>query len=125
MERSLLDTSFLCSLLNKEDINNPLAEEIAKDLGNSEILVPTVVIAELMSNTKNKQARDCTIKATLKIANSTPTLSNTNITQYIAFTKELPNTFTAIDSIVLFLAKENRAKLITFDKKLRKLYKEI
>jgi len=125
MEKSLLDTSYICSLLNKEDINNPLAVEIAKNLGNSEILVPTVVIAELMSNTKHRRARDFTIKATLKIADDTPTLSNINLIRYIAFAKELPNSFTAIDSIILFLAKENKAELVTFDKKLKRLYKKI
>jgi len=125
MERYLLDTSFLYSLLNKDDISNPLAVEIAQKLKDPEILVPTVVIAELISNTKNKQARDFAIKAALEIADDTPTLSKADITKYIAFAKELPNTFTAIDSIILFLAKEDRASLITFDKKLQKLNKEV
>jgi rRNA-processing protein FCF1 len=110
-------------LLNEEDINHLLAVNIAKNLKGSKILIPAMVIAELMSNTRNKRARECTIKATLKTADEIPTLDDSNLIRYIDFAGNLPNTFTAIDSIILFLAKENNARLITFDKKLQKLYK--
>lgn len=124
MEKFILDTCYLCSLLNEKDVNNSLAVEIAKNLKDCLVLVPTVVIAELMSNFKNKHIRDITVKATFNIVDDTPSIDRNNIAEYVEFAKHLPHSFTAIDSIILFLAKESNAKLITFDKKLLRLYKK-
>ena len=124
MEKVILDTCFLCSLLNKNDINNSLAVRIAENLKDCIAIVPTVVIAELMSNFKNKQTRDSTVKAIFKIVDDMPSLNSDNVDEYVKFTQKINHSFTAVDSIILFHAKDSNTKLITFDKKLLKIYNE-
>ena len=125
MIKHLLDTSFLSALLNEKDSNYSEAIKIANEFGTAMITIPTVVFAELMSFSRNKKFRDFSVKTSLKMADEIPCLNPSNLKGYIAFTKDLPNSSTAIDSIILFLAKENNAELVTFDKKLQKLFKQI
>ena len=125
MKRYLLDTSFLSALFNTNDSNHHEAFTISKDIPSSQIFIPSVVFAELMSFSKDKRRRDSNIEISLKMANSIPHLGESNLLEYIKFASNLSNTFTAMDSIILFLAKENNAELVTFDKKLQNLYKKV
>lgn len=125
MKRYLLDTSFLSAFFNTNDLNHHEAVAISKDITSSQILIPSVVFAELMSFSKDKKRRDLNIEISLKMADGIPHLDESNLLEYIKFASNLPNTFTAMDSVILFLAKENNAELITLDKKLQKLYKKV
>lgn len=125
MRKYLLDTNFLSAFLNEKDSYYSIANEMAEEFTSAIITIPTVVFAELMSFTKNKKFREFSVKTSLEMADETPCLNESNLRGYLKFTKDLPNSFTAIDSIILFLAKENHAELITFDKKLQRLYKRI
>lgn len=123
MEKALLDTSFICAFFNSNDSNHDVAIKISEDIAFANILIPSVVFAELMSLSKDTIRRDSNIKISLDIADEIPCLNKSNLRKYIEFTKNLTNSFTTIDSIILFLAKENNAELVTLDKKLQKLYK--
>jgi predicted nucleic acid-binding protein len=125
MKTYLLDTSFLSAFLNNKDSNYFAANEIATEFGSAIITVPTVVFAELTSFSRNKEFRDFSVKTSLKMADETPSLNESNLKRYIEFTKNLSHSFTAIDSVILFLAKENKSELVTFDKKLQKLYQSV
>ena len=124
MKSTLLDTSFLSSLFNKKDVNYSLAVEMAKDIKDTDIIIPVVVFAELASNLKNKVLRDLTIEIGLEMAEEIPDLNNKNLKKYLQFVKSLPNRLTTLDSIILFLANEYNSQLITFDKKLEKVFKK-
>ena len=124
MKSTLLDTSFLSSLFNKKDVNYSLAVEMAKDIKDTDIIIPVVVFAELASNLKNKALRDLIIEIGLEMAEEIPDLNNKNLKKYLQFVKSLPNRLTTLDSIILFLANEYNSQLITFDKKLEKVFKK-
>lgn len=125
MEKALLDTNFISALFNTNDSNHRVAVQISEGIASADIVIPSVVFAELMSLSKDKVRRDSNVKISLDIVNEIPCLDKSNLKRYIEFTKDLPNSFTAIDSVILFLAKENNARLVTFDKKLQRLYKEV
>jgi predicted nucleic acid-binding protein len=123
MNRYVLDTNFIVSLLNDKDVNHQKAKEIAATIKDSYITIPFVVIAEIMSYSKNKKLRDVVLESTLEIMSEIFFLSDENIDEYIHFTYKLNRSFTAIDSIVLYCALNTESELITLDKKLKKLYK--
>lgn len=125
MKKYLLDTSFLCALFNMDDVNHFQAEKISKNIINSLIEIPFIVFTELLSFSKNKVIRDINVKRSLEMANEIPFLTKNNIHDYMKFAENLRYSFTAIDSIILFLAKENDSELITLDKKLLKQYKNL
>jgi predicted nucleic acid-binding protein len=125
MKQYVLDTNFLVSLLNDKDVNHQQAKDIAATIEDSYITIPFVVIAEIMSYTKNKKLRDVVLKNTMQILSDTFFLSEENIDEYIRFTCQLKRSFSAIDSIVLYCAVNADSELITLDKKLKKLYKQI
>jgi predicted nucleic acid-binding protein len=125
MKQYVLDTNFLVSLLNDKDVNHQQAKDIAATIEDSYITIPFVVIAEIMSYTKNKKLRDVVLENTMQILSDTFFLSEENIDEYIRFTYQLKRSFTAVDSIVLYCAVNTDSELITLDKKLKKLYKQI
>jgi predicted nucleic acid-binding protein len=124
MKQYVLDTNFLVSLLNDKDVNHQQAKDIAATIEDSYITIPFVVIAEIMSYTKNKKLRDVVLDNTIQILSNIFFLSEENIDEYMRFTHQLKHSFTAIDSIVLYCATSTNSELITLDKKLKKLYKQ-
>lgn len=125
MKRYTFDTNFLVSLLNDRDINHQKAKDIAKTIHNDYIIIPSVVIAEIMSYTKNEKLRDIVIKSTMETLSEISFLSEENLDEYIKFRYQMKRFLTAIDSIVLYSAISTNSELITFDKKLEKLYKSM
>jgi predicted nucleic acid-binding protein len=125
MKQYVLDTNFLVSLLNDKDVNHQQAKDIAATIEDSYITVPFVAIAEIMSYTKNKKLRDVVLENTMQILSDIFFLSEENIDEYIRFTYQVKRSFTAVDSIVLYCAVNTDSELITLDKKLKKLYKQI
>lgn len=125
MSTYTLDTSFLCAFFNDKDANNKEANKIAMQFSSSSFVIPDVVIAEIVSFSKNPALRNTILDNVLSMTNKICSLSEGNILDYIKFAKSLRYSFTAIDSIVLFLAKESDSELITLDKKLLKQYKNL
>jgi predicted nucleic acid-binding protein len=125
MRRYTLDTNFIVSLLNEKDSNHKKAKEIAKTINNDYILIPSVVIAEIMSYTKNKKFRDTVLNNTMKILSEIFFLNLDNLEEYVQFRSDFDSSLTAIDSIILYSAISTNSKLITFDKKLDNLYKSM
>lgn len=125
MSTYTLDTSFLCAFFNDKDANNKEANKIAMQFSSSSFVIPDVVIAEIVSFSKNPALRNTILDNVLSMTNKICSLSEGNILDYIKFAKSLRYSFTAIDSIVLFLAKESESELITLDKKLLKQYKNL
>ncbi len=125
MNKYVFDTSFLVSLFNDQDINHQKAKDTAQDIKNEYVLVPFVVIAEIMSHTKNPRLRRLVLEKTMEIVSEVFFLTRDDLEKYIQFTYSLGNVFTAIDSIILYSAISTDSELITLDKKLNKLYKKL
>lgn len=123
MSKYIFDTSFISAFFNQNDVNHNKAKEILSKISpKEEIIVPTVVIAELASFNKNKALRDVMVESVIDMSKSNPGLNESNLEDYIYFIKTIIGSFTAIDSIILFTAILYNADLITFDIKLKKLY---
>ena len=120
-----LDTSFIVSLLNNEDVNHKKALNLAKTINDDDIIIPAVVIAEIMSYSKNKKFRDVVLKNTMEVLSEIFFLDQDNLDDYIQFRYRIENALTALDSIILYSAISTNSKLITFDKKLDNLYKSM
>jgi predicted nucleic acid-binding protein len=124
MNKYVFDTSFLVSLFNNQDSNHHEAKDIANHIENEYVLVPSVVIAEIMSYIKNPKLRALVLEKTKEIMSEMFYLTERNLEEYIIFTYGLGKAFTAIDSIILFAAISTDSKLITMDKELKKLYEK-
>lgn len=125
MKKYTLDTNFIVSLLNDKDSNHQKALGIAATMHNDYIIIPSVVIAEIMSYTKNKKLRDVVLKNTMKALSEIFFLDLENLDDYIKFRYSVESVLTALDSIVLYSTISTDSKLITFDKKLDNLYKSM
>jgi predicted nucleic acid-binding protein len=111
--------------LNNEDVNHKKALNLAKTINDDDIIIPAVVIAEIMSYSKNKKFRDVVLKNTMEVLSEIFFLDQDNLDDYIQFRYRIENALTALDSIILYSAISTNSKLITFDKKLDNLYKSM
>ena len=125
MNKYVLDTNFIVSFLNKKDENHSKAIKVSKTLNEEYIITPFVVFSEIASFHKNPQLRNHILGETLNFTDEIFSLTDSNILEYLDFVQHLKNSFTAIDSIVLYSALSTNSKLITFDKKLDNLYKSM
>jgi len=121
MNGYILDTSFLSAFCNKDDSNHDIALEITKSFNTSlPILIPVVVFAEI-SRIPFANLRERTLKICLDTVDCVLELEETEVLEYIYFSKYLPKSCTAIDSLLLYFASLYGCKLITFDKGLLRL----
>jgi len=121
MNGYILDSSFLSAFCNKDDSNHDVALEIAKNFNiSSPILIPVVVFAEI-SRIPFANLREKTLKICLDTVDYVLELEETEILDYLDFSKYLPKSCTAIDSLLLYFASSYGCKLITFDKGLLRL----
>lgn len=125
MSRYLADTSFLSSFFNSEDSNHQQALDFTATMQNEYLIIPSVVIAEMASFSRNKDLRDAMIGNVFNIAAEIFPLDENNIFDYLSFQESLVNNLTAIDSVVLFSALASGAELLTFDKELKKKYEMV
>ncbi len=124
MKRYVVDTSFVSSFFNSEDINHSKALQLAKSIYSEYIIVPSVVIAELSTSfSKNEDFTNLILENIFDIASEIFPLDESNIFDYLAFQKDRANNLKALDSIILYSALVNHAELLTFDKKLKRKYK--
>ena len=126
MKRYVVDTSFVSSFFNSEDINHSKALQLAKSIYSEYIIVPSVVIAELSTSfSKNEDFTNLILENVFDIASEIYPLDESNIFDYLAFQKDRANNLKALDSIILYSALVSDAELLTFDKKLKRKYKDL
>jgi predicted nucleic acid-binding protein len=126
MKRYVVDTSFVSSFFNSEDINHSKALQLAKSIYSEYIIVPSVVIAELSTSfSKNEDFTNLILENVFDIASEIFPLDESNIFDYLAFQKDRANNLKALDSIILYSALVSDAELLTFDKKLKRKYKDL
>ncbi|MFA5633893.1 MAG: PIN domain-containing protein [Candidatus Dojkabacteria bacterium] len=122
----MVDTSFVSSFFNSEDINHSKALQLAKSIYSEYIIVPSVVIAELSTSfSKNEDFTNLILENVFDIASEIFPLDESNIFDYLAFQKDRANNLKALDSIILYSALVSDAELLTFDKKLKRKYKDL
>jgi len=125
MSRYVIDTCFVSSLFNSEDVNHKKASDIAKVIYSDHLIIPSVVISELSCFTKNTRLKDTILENIFNIVSEIFPLDESNIFEYLSFQENFPNPLTAIDSIILFTSVINDAELLTFDKELKKNFESI
>ena len=125
MNGYVLDTSFLSSFYNTKDVNQKEALEISKNIDVGNLLIPFIVIAELANFKQNEKFRRLLLKEAMNIASGIPSLDENDLEEYLPFIENLPNNMTAIDSMILFLSVKYNAVLVSFDKKMMKIAKNI
>lgn len=125
MNRYLADTSFLSAFFNKEDANYSEARNIAAEMKEEYLIIPSVVIAELSCFSKNKNLRDNMIEYALSVASEISSFGEQNIIPYLTFRRYYQDRLKTLDSIILFSAIDRGATLLTLDKELKKKYKMV
>jgi len=125
MNGYVLDTSFLSAFYNTKDVNHKEALEISKNIDVGNLLIPIIVIAELANFKQNEKFRRLLLKEAMNIASGIPSLDENDLEEYLPFIENLPNNMTAIDSMILFLSVKYNAVLVSFDKKMMKIAKNI
>ena len=125
MNGYVLDTSFLSAFYNTKDVNHKEALEISKNIDVGNLLIPFIVIAELANFKQNEKFRRLLLKEAMNIASGIPSLDENDLEEYLPFIENLPNNMTAIDSMILFLSVKYNAVLVSFDKKMMKIAKNI
>lgn len=123
--RYLFDTSFLSAFFNKYDVNYFRARVLAADIISKDIVIPIVVIAELANYSRNKTLRKIMVDSALEMADLVPSINKNDLPKYLKFVYSLKKSIKPMDSQILFWAITSNAQLITFDKKLEKLFREV
>jgi len=125
MNGYVLDTSFLSALYNTKDVNHKEALDISKNIDVNNLLIPFIVIAELANFKQNEKFRELLLKETMNIASEIPSLDENDLEEYLPFIENLPNSMTAIDSMILFLSVKYNVQLVSFDKRMMKIANKI
>lgn len=121
MNGYILDSSFISAFCNTKDSNHSLALEIVKEFDiNSSILIPIVVFAEI-SRIPYPNLREKALELCLETFDFIIELEESDIERYLDFSRCLPSSCTAIDSLLLYFASTYECKLVTFDKGLLRL----
>ncbi len=122
----VLDTSFISSLLDASDVNHDQAQIVATNLpAKSRLLIPSVVIAELATYNRDKKQSKHNVEVAIDMATEIIDFRKQEIEKYKGLIFPLKTSVTAVDSIILYLAHKLNATLITFDKKLENLFREV
>jgi predicted nucleic acid-binding protein len=125
MNRYLADTSFLSAFFNKEDANYSEARNMAAEMKEEYLIIPSVVIAELSGFSKSRDLRDNMIEYALSVASEISSFGEQNIIPYLTFRRHYQDRLKTIDSIILFSAIDRGATLLTLDKELKKKYEMV
>ena len=125
MNRYLADTSFLSAFFNKEDANYSEARNMAAEMKEEYLIIPSVVIAELSGFSKSRDLRDNMIEYALSVASEISSFGEQNILPYLTFRRHYQDRLKTIDSIILFSAIDRGATLLTLDKELKKKYEMV
>lgn len=121
MNGYILDSSFVSAFCNANDSNHDTALEIAKEFNLLfPILIPVVVFAEI-SRIPYSKLREKALDLCFETLDCMLELEESDIEGYLDFPKSLPNSYTAIDSLLLYFASTYGCKLVTFDKGLLRL----
>ena len=122
MTTYIIDTSFIFSFADEDDSNYLKAREIMRNQeSNSKNLVPFIVAAELSIGSNFFDF--------VSLARSFSSKFINNNDKDLDFLKTIPSatarSLKANDCLILALCKRYNAKLLTFDLKLERVYKEL
>lgn len=119
----LLDTNFVYSLFTKNDSLNKRAIDIFDKFESSErILIPRLVVAELLiSNSKIDYIDVCNVISQGNIID----FDDDNLEFVSSLEPIIKKTLKSNDCLILSMAILLDAELITFDKKLLKVYSKL
>jgi predicted nucleic acid-binding protein len=125
----VLDSSFISSVLLEDDSNHEIAlKELYNVIINSNTLIPSTVLLELELLPKSIGNKDYYKKIDILLSKIEFELVNIEpsfLKEYRLLNRKLDQILTAIDLTVLTTAISNNAELITFDKKLLKVYNQL
>lgn len=116
----VLDTSFICSLINRSDDNYILALTIFESLSNnSQFFIPQTVNLELtIFLAKNPEFKPSIDKLYLLITPEFINIDDLFLIQFKRFCAKTKFNLKPIDYSILFCCKLNNFNLLSFDKKL-------
>ena len=119
----VFDSSFLSSLFYETDINHEKAIKVFSELPSGSLfLIPATVYIEMLVGLKRfPWFRDEKFYQFISSINvEFVFIDNKFLRRYERFLNKRIAKLKAIDSTVLFTARENQAGILTFDKKLQK-----
>ena len=123
MNKVTLDSSFICALVNKNDVNHKRAFVSYEEFGDSQIFIPQVVLLEL-AILRRKQYRDLheAIYKFLEIIQYK--VVAIQIKEFEKFIAKTDYNLKPNDYFILFASQISNAKLLTFDEKLSSFLRE-
>jgi len=117
MNKVTLDSSFICALVNKSDVNHEQAFALYKEFSNSQIFIPHLVLLELaILRRKNYQDLHGAIYEFLEIIQYK--VIPIQIQEFEKFITKTDYNLKPNDYFILFASQVSNAKLLTFDAKL-------
>lgn len=123
MERFLLDTSFIFSFADKDDINHIKARKLILN-SSSPILkfyIPYIVVAELVIGSENFD-----FLSLAKSFSSNFVKNNEKDLEFIAkMSPSLARSLKANDCLILAIASRLNLEILTFDEKLKKAHTQL
>lgn len=121
---NIIDSSFWVALFRNNDSNHHKAVKLVDNI-RGPIIIPNYVFEEVLTVLTYVVSRNVADQFVPYV------LNNKNINVLINNLEEEANFFLShqhkisfVDNTLLFLAKKHKAKLITFDKKLEKIWKD-
>jgi len=122
MNKIVLDSSFICALVNKIDINHEQAFFLYKKFSNVKIFIPQVVLLEIaILKSKKYQDLHSAISKFLKIIQYE--IFPIQISKFEDFIAQTNYNLKPNDYFILFVSQITNSKLLTFDKKLSNFFK--
>ncbi len=117
----IIDTNFFCSYINIDDPKYSEAGELIRDYSGYKFIIPSIVVAELIASGFSIDfIKYCKIY-TSKFIN----ISEDDLSFMQKLKPELRRSLKSADCILLAIAKRYNAEILTFDKKLQKVYTQL
>jgi len=119
----VLDTNILHSYLDKEDSNHLEARNVFKNFKREDkMLVPLIVVFELCAGSPDVESL---LKFLEKISDKFIQNTKLDIKFFDNLDFKTRNSLKAADCAILSICYRTNAKLLTFDRKLKKVYDKI
>lgn len=121
----VLDTSFISSLLNSEDLNHKDALDLySLKIRDSFFIIPFIVSIELLATIRHENLKQV-IRYLKEFNNHIRYPGEITFNKFTDFIRSKKIALKSNDLFILFTAIDEEAELITFDSKLNKEYKKI
>lgn len=121
----ITDTSFLYAFFNKADFHHKDALSLNKKFEDEVLFAPIEVIEELLTSITRKVSSDSAVRVVKDIFdNEAVTILSSNDFVFDkgweTFKKLSPHKFSFVDCMLISIAKESEATVLTFDKEIQK-----